>query len=328
MTSPAPHPVLEVRDLTKHFPVRGGIFRRVVGKVHAVDGVSFQLHAGETLGLVGESGCGKTTLGRTIIRLYDVTSGSIRFEGEEISQAKGRALLPVRRRMAMIFQDPYSSLNPRMTVADIIAAPLRTHGVGTARQRRERVLELLDVVGLRPETAHRYPHEFSGGQRQRIGIARALALEPRLVVCDEPVSALDVSIQAQVVNLLLRLKRTFGLTYIFIAHDLSVVKFISTSVAVMYLGRIVEKTASKRLYATPRHPYTQALLRAVPIPDPTRRTPREGITGEIPSPMAPPAGCAFHTRCPLVEARCRIETPTLRNIGPAGEEHLVACHLV
>ncbi|RME56711.1 MAG: ATP-binding cassette domain-containing protein [Deltaproteobacteria bacterium] len=328
MTSPAPPPVLEVRDLKKHFPVRGGIFRRVVGKVHAVDGVSFQLHAGETLGLVGESGCGKTTLGRTIIRLYDVTSGTIRFEGDDISQAKGRALLPVRRRMAMIFQDPYSSLNPRMTVADIIAAPLRTHGVGTARQRRQRVLELLDVVGLRPETANRYPHEFSGGQRQRIGIARALALEPSLVVCDEPVSALDVSIQAQVVNLLLRLKRTFGLTYIFIAHDLSVVKFISTSVAVMYLGRIVEKSASKRLYATPRHPYTQALLRAVPIPDPRKRAPREGIGGEIPSPMAPPAGCAFHTRCPLVEARCRLETPTLRNIGPAGEEHLVACHLV
>ncbi|MFH2201871.1 MAG: dipeptide ABC transporter ATP-binding protein [Elusimicrobiota bacterium] len=319
--------LLEVQNIKKHFPILGGVFRRVVGHVYAVDGVSFALRQGETLGLVGESGCGKSTLGRTIIRLYDVTDGRLVFDGRDISHTKSRELMPVRREMSMIFQDPYASLNPRMTVSDIIQAPLRVHRVGTPAERREKVAHLLDVVGLRSKMANRYPHEFSGGQRQRIGSARALILHPKLVIADEPVSALDVSIQAQVINLMARLKEEFKLTYIFIAHDLSVVKHISTAVAVMYLGHIVEKTAAKTLYAGPKHPYTQALIASIPIADPRKRAKKQSLQGDIPSPIKPPPGCVFHTRCPLAEERCRREVPALRDLGRKDGEHLVACHL-
>ncbi len=321
-------PLLEVKDLEKHFPVRGGVFQRVVGQVYAVNGVSFTLREGETLGLVGESGCGKSTLGRTLIRLYDATRGSIVFRGRDIVNVRGAELMPVRREMSMIFQDPYASLNPRMTVSDIIQAPMRVHGVGSRKERRDRVAHLLEVVGLRAKVANRYPHEFSGGQRQRVGIARALILRPKLVIADEPVSALDVSIQAQVINLMVNLKAEFGLTYIFIAHDLAVVEYISTSVAVMYLGHIVEKAPSRRIYSGPKHPYTQALIAAIPVPDPKRKTKKAPIKGEIPSPMHPPPGCVFHTRCPLAEARCKRDVPALRDVGGDGGEHLVACHLV
>ncbi|MFH1725841.1 MAG: dipeptide ABC transporter ATP-binding protein [Elusimicrobiota bacterium] len=321
-------PLLEIRSLTKHFPVHGGVFRRVVGHVHAVNGVSFSLSKGETLGLVGESGCGKSTLGRTVIRLYDVTSGNIVFQGRDIARLGDRQLIGVRREMAMIFQDPYASLNPRMTVADIIRAPMRTHGVGSAAERAERVAELLEIVGLRAKMANRYPHEFSGGQRQRIGIARALILKPKLVIADEPVSALDVSIQAQVINLMARLKDTFQLTYIFIAHDLAVVEHISTTVAVMYLGHIVEKASARALYAGPKHPYTKALIASIPIADPRKRSKKESLEGDVPSPIQPPPGCVFHTRCPIAEERCRREAPAVRNMAGGKEEHLVACHLV
>jgi oligopeptide/dipeptide ABC transporter ATP-binding protein len=320
--------MLDVKGLSKHFPVRGGLFKRVVGKVHAVNNVSFTLQKGETLGLVGESGCGKSTLGRTLIRLYDVTEGEIFFKGHDISRATNRELMPVRREMAMIFQDPYASLNPRMTVSDIIQAPMRVHGVGTPAERRQRVSELLEVVGLRAKVANRYPHEFSGGQRQRVGIARALILHPNVVIADEPVSALDVSIQAQVINLMGNLKKEFGLTYIFIAHDLAVVEYISTSVAVMYLGHIVEKTSSRTIYADPKHPYTQALIASIPVADPKKRTKKKPMKGEIPSPMNPPSGCVFHTRCPIAEERCRREAPALKDVGGGVEEHLVSCHLV
>jgi oligopeptide transport system ATP-binding protein len=320
--------LLDVKDVKKHFPLKGGVLRKTIGHVHAVDGVSFSLRPGETLGLVGESGCGKSTLGRTIIRLYDVTAGDIRFQGHDIARAEGAELLPVRRDMAMIFQDPYASLNPRMTVADIIAAPMKVHGKGgNAVQRRKKIGDLLETVGLRAKMANRYPHEFSGGQRQRIGIARALILNPKLIIADEPVSALDVSVQAQVINLMLKLKDEFKLTYIFIAHDLAVVEHISTSIAVMYLGHIVEKTSSQQLYRNPKHPYTQALIKSIPIADPRKRAPKDPLQGDVPSPIKPPSGCVFHTRCPLAEARCKTDVPEIKNLGTPTEEHLVACHL-
>jgi oligopeptide/dipeptide ABC transporter ATP-binding protein len=319
--------LLDVRDLVKHYPVSAGLFGRSVGVVRAVDGVSFTIRRGETLGLVGESGCGKTTTGRCILQLERPTSGSVRFEGQELTTLGVEALRPVRRRMQVIFQDPYSSLNPRMTVGQIVAEPIAVHGlVRDASARVARVRELLGQVGLLPQHARRYPHELSGGQRQRVGIARALALEPSLIICDEPVSALDVSIQAQIINLLEDLRRDLGLTYLFVAHDLSVVRHISDRVAVMYLGRIVELADRQALYEAPRHPYTKALLSAVPIPDPEVEARREHVVlgGEVPSPLRPPPGCAFHPRCPIAVEECRLTRPELRELGL---EHRAACHL-
>ncbi|MBO8155898.1 MAG: dipeptide ABC transporter ATP-binding protein [Bacillaceae bacterium] len=319
--------LLEVRDLKKHFPIKkGAIIPRQVGAVKAVDGVSFTVKKGETLGLVGESGCGKSTTGRTILRLLEPTEGQILFNGEDITHYKGEKLRKLRKQMQIIFQDPYASLNPRMTVEQIISEPLRSFNV-PLKKRREKVDELLEVVGLSSYHKRRYPHEFSGGQRQRIGIARALALEPELVICDEPVSALDVSIQAQVVNLMEDLQEEFDLTYIFIAHDLSVVHHISDRVAVMYLGEIVEIGEADELYHNPKHPYTQALLSAVPEADPHREKERIILEGDLPSPSSPPSGCKFHTRCPLAEDICREKRPQLNPLTDA-DEHQVACHLV
>lgn len=319
-------PLLRVRGLAKHFPiVRGALFPRQVGAVRAVDGVDFDVAEGKTLALVGESGCGKSTTGRLILRLIEPTSGEIAFAGTELTKLSTDEMRQRRQELQIIFQDPYGSLDPRMTVAEIVAEPLRIHGVGDKETRRSRVAELLDVVGLPREHASRYPHEFSGGQRQRIGIARALALRPRFVVCDEPVSALDVSIQAQIVNLMLDLQKEFGLSYLFIAHDLGVVKHVADEVAVMYLGKIVEIADKRRLYATPKHPYTQALLAAVPVPKPSARQALKPLAGEIPSPSAPPSGCRFHTRCPYAEPRCRADEPLLRAVAPGQR---VACHLV
>ncbi len=319
-------PLLQVRDLVKRFPVRSGLLRRTTGQVHAVDGVSFDLLEGQTLGVVGESGCGKSTMGRCILRLIEPTSGQVVFDGQDVTAADRSSLRALARQMQIIFQDPFASLNPRMTVGAIIGEGLVIHGL--ARNRTEvadRVAELLKMVGLSKDQMRRYPHEFSGGQRQRIGIARALAVQPRLIVCDEAVSALDVSIQAQVINLLQDLQEQLGLTYVFIAHDLSVVEHASNRVAVMYLGRIVEMADARDLYAQPRHPYTESLLSAVPVPDPTVKRRRIVLQGDVPSPISPPSGCHFHTRCPIAQkGLCDRERPQLKDVG-AG--HTVACHL-
>ncbi len=319
-------PLLKVNKLVKHFPIKGGLLQRTVGAVHAVDGVSFELMAGETLGVVGESGCGKSTTGRCILRLIEPTSGEVTFQGQSVTSADKDALRALARDMQIIFQDPFASLNPRMTVAAIIGEALTIHKLTKTRSDYDaRIVHLLETVGLSADQMRRYPHEFSGGQRQRIGIARALAVDPKLVICDEAVSALDVSIQAQVINLLEDLQSQLGLTYIFIAHDLSVVEHISDRVAVMYLGRIVELASSKSLYTNPLHPYTEALLSAVPIPDPTIKRKRIPLQGDVPSPINPPSGCHFHTRCPIAKkGLCDVQVPELKR---AGEDHAVACHL-
>jgi oligopeptide transport system ATP-binding protein len=315
--------LLEVRNLRKYYPVtKGFIFQRQVGAVKAVDDVSFFIRKGETLGLVGESGCGKTTTGRVILRLQEPTHGEALFEGRDIFKLGKEELRRLRRDMQIIFQDPYSSLNPRMTVGDIIGEPLEIHKLARGKEKVRRVQELLEVVGLSPYHANRYPHEFSGGQRQRIGIARALAVNPKLIIADEPVSALDVSIQAQVLNLLEELQKEFGLTYLFIAHDLSVVKHISDRIAVMYLGRIVELAAADELFSNPQHPYTEALLSAVPIPNPEMRRERIILPGDVPSPINPPAGCRFHTRCLYAQPSCKVDDPAFADIGGG---HYVAC---
>ena len=315
--------LLEVRNLRKYYPVtKGFIFQRQVGAVKAVDGLSFFIRRGETLGLVGESGSGKTTTGRVILRLQEPTTGEALFEGRDLFTLRKEELRRMRRNMQIIFQDPYSSLNPRMTVGDIIGEPLEIHNMARGREKVRRVQELLEVVGLSPYHANRYPHEFSGGQRQRIGIARALAVNPKLIIADEPVSALDVSIQAQVLNLLEELQKEFGLTYLFIAHDLSVVKHISDRIAVMYLGRIVELAPTDELFSNPQHPYTEALLSAVPIPDPEMRRERIILPGDVPSPINPPPGCPFHTRCLYAQPSCRVDVPPFEDIGGG---HYVAC---
>jgi oligopeptide/dipeptide ABC transporter ATP-binding protein len=317
-------PILSVRGLVKHFPVKKGLLQRTVGQVHAVDGISFDIAESETLGLVGESGCGKSTVGKAILKLLDPTAGEIRVRGERIDQLTRREMRPYRRQLQVVFQDPYSSLNPRLKVRDIIGEPLVNYGVSGGRARSERIEELALKVGLRAEALERYPHEFSGGQRQRIGIARALALHPSLIVCDEPVSALDVSVQAQVINLLGDLQREFGLSYLFVAHDLAVVEHISHRIAVMYLGKIVEIADKRALFTRPQHPYTEALLSAVPVPDPEAARKRIILKGDVPSSITPPAGCRFHTRCPYAFARCSKEEPEMREALPG---HHVACHL-
>jgi len=318
-------PLVEVRDLKKHFPIRKGLLSRIAGQVQAVDGISFSIAEGEILGLVGESGCGKTTAGRLIVKLIEPTAGEILFKGRDIAPVTGSELRSLRRDMQIIFQDPYASLNPRMTIGEIIGEPLLIHGVAGGRDIEERVTHLLQTVGMEPFYRTRYPHEFSGGQRQRIGIARALALNPKLIVCDEPVSALDVSIQAQVINLLEDLQARFKLAYLFIAHDLSVVKHISNRVAVMYLGKIVETAWTQELFRQPLHPYTEALLSAVPIPDPTVERKQIVLKGDVPSPINPPSGCHFRTRCPYAEDFCTKEEPPLLELSPY---HWVACHVV
>ena len=316
-------PLLEVKHLKKHFPIKGGVFSKTIGYVYAVDDINFTLEKGETLGLVGESGCGKSTTGRTILRLIEPTDGAINFEGQDITNLDKSAMRALRREMQIIFQDPYASLNPRMTVGSIIGEPLEIHKIAKGSEKEERVVSLLQKVGLRAEDMRKYPHEFSGGQRQRIGIARALALNPKLIVCDEPVSALDVSIQAQVINLLEDLQAEFGLSYLFIAHNLNVVEHISNRVAVMYLGQIVELASDEELYKNPQHPYTEALLSAVPIPDPTVKKKRIILEGDVPSPINPPKGCHFHTRCMYKDKICEEVEPEFKDIGGG---HWVACH--
>jgi len=320
-------PLLRVENLKVHFPIRRGVLQRQVGAVKAVDGISFNVRKGETLGLVGESGCGKSTTGRVILQLFRPTAGRVFFEGEDLTALKGEDLRRKRRRMQMIFQDPYASLNPRQTVNEIVGEPLEVHGIASGKERDDQVQNLLKIVGLNPQYAKRFPHEFSGGQRQRIGIARSLALSPSFIVCDEPISALDVSIQAQVVNLLEDLQKELGLTYLFIAHDLSMVRHISDRVAVMYLGHLMEMTGRDELYHSPLHPYTQALLSAVPVPDPyvEERRQRIILMGDPPNPANPPKGCPFNTRCPLAIDICRDKEPEWRAVSP---EHYVACHLV
>ncbi|MBV8089440.1 MAG: dipeptide ABC transporter ATP-binding protein [Alphaproteobacteria bacterium] len=319
-----PEPLLSVRELVKHFPVRKGLLRRMVGQVHAVDGISFDIAEGDTLGLVGESGCGKSTAGKAILKLIDPTAGEIRIRGERIDSLSRRQMRPWRRQLQVVFQDPYSSLNPRLRIRDIIGEPLVNYGVTSGRELATRVAELAFKVGLREDALDRYPHEFSGGQRQRIGIARALALHPSLIICDEPVSALDVSVQAQVINLLGDLQREFGLSYLFVAHDLAVVEHISHRIAVMYLGKIVELADKRDLFTRPQHPYTEALLSAVPVPDPDAARKRIILTGDVPSPINPPSGCRFRTRCPYAFSRCSQEEPQMREVLPG---HHVACHL-
>ena len=318
-------PLLEIRDLKKHFPIYKGVFSRVAGQVYAVDGVSFHIKHGETLGLVGESGCGKSTVGRTVLKLLEPTAGRIRVHGEDITDLDSTAMMPYRRQMQMVYQDPYASLNPRMSAGDIVGEPLIIHRVAERKERQERVASLFERVGLRPQLMSSYPHEFSGGQRQRIGIARALALSPELIVGDEPVSALDVSIQAQIINLLMDLQDELKLSYLFVAHDLAVVEHISHRVAVMYLGRIVETADKTSLFEMPLHPYTEALLSAVPIPK-SRSKGRQRVIlkGDVPSPINPPPGCHFHSRCPYAMARCRQEMPSLREVMPG---HWASCHL-
>ncbi len=316
-------PLLKVENLVKSFPIQGGLFGKEVASVKAVQGVSFEIQKGETLGLVGESGCGKSTLGRCLIRLIDSTSGKIEFKGQDITHSKGEELRTLRRKMQIIFQDPFASLNPRMTIGSIIEEPLLIHNLFEShKDRLDRIHQLLDTVGLRKEAMNRYPHEFSGGQRQRVGIARALAVDPELIVCDEPVSALDVSIQAQVINLMMELQQKFGLTYIFIAHDLKVVEHVSTRVAVMYLGKIVEMAKAEDLYMSPQHPYTKALLSAIPVPDPRKKDQRIILKGDVPSPIAPPSGCHFHPRCPMMIEECKNIVPPLEDKRP---QHPAAC---
>lgn len=318
--------LLEVDNLKMHFPIRGGVLRRKVGKVYAVDGVSLKARTGETLGLVGESGCGKTTVGRSILRLYTPTGGDVMFDGRDLSTLDNEALRVLRRDMQIIFQDPFESLNSRHTVGNILEEPFVIHNIGTPETRRRKVLELLSRMGISERAVSRFPHEFSGGQRQRIGIARAIALNPRLIICDEPVSALDVSIQSQILNLLMDLQKELNLTYLFIAHDLAVVKRISDNVAVMYLGKIVEYTSAETLYRQPVHPYTQALIAAIPVPDPKARKQREILSGDVPSPITPPPGCVFHTRCAWAIDRCKEIVPPLEAApGTSDASHLVAC---
>ena len=317
-------PLIEVNDLKKHFPIRKGVLGRTIGHVHAVDGITFSINEGETLGLVGESGCGKTTVGRTVLRLIEPTSGEIKVRGQEITGLSKSGMRPLRRQMQIVFQDPFSSLNPRIRVGEIVGEPLKVHGVGDKNEREARVAKLFDRVGLRPQQMINYPHQFSGGQRQRVSIARALALDPHFIVADEPVSALDVSIQAQVINLLMDLQRDLKLSYLFVSHNLAVVEHISHRVAVMYLGRIVEYADKEALFASPQHPYTEALLAAVPLPDPSLRRTKQRVTGDVPSPINPPPGCHFHPRCPIAEARCKVERPMLKDVAYG---HQVACHL-
>lgn len=316
-------PLLKVTDLVKEFPIYGGFWGKQVGAVKALQGVSFELNEGETLGLVGESGCGKSTLGRTLIRLIESTSGKIEFQGKDITHIEGEELRLLRRQIQIIFQDPYASLNPRMTIGAILEEPLIIHNLfKSAEERKKRVDELLELVGLRAEMASRYPHEFSGGQRQRVGIARALAVEPKLIICDEPVSALDVSVQAQVINLLMDLQKKLGLTYIFIAHDLKVVEHVSTKIAVMYLGKFVELAEGRTLYTNPQHPYTKALLSAIPVPDPKGKEQRIILKGDVPSPINPPSGCHFHPRCPIATEECSKQIPIFKKYQ---EVHHVSC---
>ncbi len=315
--------LIQVKNLVKYYPVRGGVLRRVIAWVKAVDDISFTIKEGETLGLVGESGCGKTTAGHTLLRLIPPTSGSVFFDGVDVFQLKGKALKEMRRKMQVVFQDPYASLDPRLPIGESVAEGLKIHGIGTSRERVDRVMEMLRKVGLEDYHANRYPHEFSGGQRQRIGIARALTLQPKFIVLDEPVSALDVSIQAQVLNLLKDLQQEFGLTYLFVAHNLAVVEHISDRVAVMYLGKIVEMAPRDDLFRKPLHPYTQALMSAIPIPDPTAKRERVILKGDVPSPLNPPSGCRFHPRCPVARENCAVDEPFLRELHPG---HQVACH--
>lgn len=320
-------PLLRCKNVKKYFPVRSGVFLKVSNYLRAVDGVSFEIPAGRTLGVVGESGCGKSTLGRLVLRLYDLSDGEIFFRSQNITEISRSEMRHLRRDMQIIFQDPYASLNPRYSIASTLMEPLKIHGVGKNKlERRDRVAHVLEKVGLRPDVLDRYPHEFSGGQRQRIVIARALILNPKLVVADEPVSALDVSIQSQIINLMKDLQDEFGLTYLFIAHNLAVVAHVSDEIAVMYLGRIVERAVNRRIFSMPKHPYTQALISAIPVPDPTVKKQRMILKGDVPSPMNPPMGCAFHTRCPWADLQCRQEQPVLRNVGADETPHWVACH--
>ena len=320
--------LLEVDNLKKHFPIKGGVFGTTVGNVYAVDGVSFKVKQGQTVGLVGESGCGKSTLGRTILRLYEPTEGKVNFDGQDILGLSNSEMRQKRRDMQIIFQDPFSSLNPRMTIGSILAEPYQIHGLGSKAEIKKNVSELLEVVGMPRDAADRYPHEFSGGQRQRIGIARALALKPKLIVADEPVSALDVSIQSQILNLMVDLRKQFNLSYLFIAHDLAVIEHISDAVAVMYLGKIVEYADSDDLYAGPKHPYTKALISAIPQPVVGAKKQRTILKGDVPSPISPPSGCHFHPRCPAATEQCKSQRPELRNLGSEAKPHWVSCHNV